>query len=888
MSEAGDFFFGDPYTADARPAAQPKPKPSFIEGFSAGYEAQTKARNRVSEARALERAYDKRIDALVKSGGPKLANPFRADTIDLGGTSFALPRLPSAFGTSAEDRQSAMRTFERRYGEAAKGRPAVRLPTHDEMMAEVYSDARDAEGREAVASDGAGFAGSAGLFAGQVIGAFQDPANLSTSVVSGGGSAAVAGAKSLIVGATREAGLNAVIQGIQEPAVQDFRKRAGLDAGLDVALKNIGTAAAGGAAFHVGGELVGKGLQAITKVFDRGADAARVAADLPTDVVEALGATLGDKPPIARAAAHVLERERELAEARPVDVTRSEHDEVLTRTFEALEAGAPAPTVMRTFSHDDALAQEATMPSLRVLRPDRAFAPDGRVVDVEYGVVDLGDLKASHDPFSFESNPLFPAELQPRDRADNRNVLAVRRIAENLQPERLGETFDAATGAPIVGPSGVVESGNGRVMALARAYAENGPQAGAYRDYLVSRGYPVENMQNPVLVRVRATPLDAEGMRDWTMAANGRTTTAMSVVETSAADSVHLDADVMGLYRGGALDKVENAAFARAALARMADATELNELVRPNGALSADGVRRLKAALMQRAYDDGDLIARLYEDPSPEIKGIGQALEGVAGEWSAMRLESQGGRIAANVDATRDLMEAVGLFRQWREKGLDLTRIYETTDMFGRSSLAHEFLRLLFVDGSMKRARAADKVAADLAAYARSARATQPGVNLFGGEDPNADEILGRIIGQKDSAVASNGSEGVDLVGLAEAPRGGTDPGLSTVDRAADSAGIRSTSPIIDTESAERALVALDDPNGVGADAQADRLAAQMENRITGDTPGGDLFGDGAPVDFAAGDDAGVARTMTRAEIKTEIERDQTLLDRLKGCADHG
>ena len=46
-------------------------------------------------------------------------------------------------------------------------------------------------------------------------------------------------------------------------------------------------------------------------------------------------------------------------------------------------------------------------------------------------------------------------------------------MADDLKPELLGESAKISDGAPIAGLDGVIESGNGRMMAIRQA-AENG------------------------------------------------------------------------------------------------------------------------------------------------------------------------------------------------------------------------------------------------------------------------------------------------------------------------------------------------------------------------------------------------------------------------------
>jgi hypothetical protein len=87
--------------------------------------------------------------------------------------------------------------------------------------------------------------------------------------------------------------------------------------------------------------------------------------------------------------------------------------------------------------------------------------------EFEYRIVELKNLIVSHDPFTFVPNPKYPQELQPRLRERSATQLQVKSIAANLEPDALLIDYKSIDrGAPIVGDDLVVESGNGRVMAL--------------------------------------------------------------------------------------------------------------------------------------------------------------------------------------------------------------------------------------------------------------------------------------------------------------------------------------------------------------------------------------------------------------------------------------
>jgi ddrB-like ParB superfamily domain len=68
----------------------------------------------------------------------------------------------------------------------------------------------------------------------------------------------------------------------------------------------------------------------------------------------------------------------------------------------------------------------------------------------------------------------------------------------------------------------MVESGNGRVLALRQVYSSNPGAAQAYRDWLSRQGVDVSRYQNPILVRQRTTPMTMDQRRAFTVAAAKR------------------------------------------------------------------------------------------------------------------------------------------------------------------------------------------------------------------------------------------------------------------------------------------------------------------------------------------------------------------------------
>lgn len=142
--------------------------------------------------------------------------------------------------------------------------------------------------------------------------------------------------------------------------------------------------------------------------------------------------------------------------------------------------------------------------------------------DATYKIVPAGDITASHD-MNYAVNDLYPAEYQPRDRNRPQMRGQVEKMTKGMKPELLAESQFVNEGAPVVNNSGVVLNGNGRVMAVQKAYKglTDAPKksAKAYKDYLVSIApslgiapEKVQSMDHPVLVRQAADDADTSAI----------------------------------------------------------------------------------------------------------------------------------------------------------------------------------------------------------------------------------------------------------------------------------------------------------------------------------------------------------------------------------------
>jgi hypothetical protein len=114
-------------------------------------------------------------------------------------------------------------------------------------------------------------------------------------------------------------------------------------------------------------------------------------------------------------------------------------------------------------------------------RPRKLMLPNGEEHKAVYAIVDLNDIKASHNEVTFGDTVGYPLEngrnINDRNYKDDISAQRnVQKIAENLNPETLISLSSTPSGTPIINKDGFVVSGNNRVMSLklaAKKYPTN-------------------------------------------------------------------------------------------------------------------------------------------------------------------------------------------------------------------------------------------------------------------------------------------------------------------------------------------------------------------------------------------------------------------------------
>ncbi|MDI7862529.1 hypothetical protein MRS76_11210 [Rhizobiaceae bacterium n13] len=571
------------------------------------------------------------------------------------------------------------------------------FPTPEILRERADDIAREARGRsQALSERSTGWGSALGGFAGTAAGALTDPINLMT----------------LPFGAARSAGIirtvltEAAVGSSSEALIQagTFDRKQSLDPTFSAedALFEIGAAGAGAA-------VLGGGFKTIANLWHR--------------------ARTNELPVATRDAGNVVMREAAVPASRFERSVRgdSAHQAAISKSLDDLARNRPVELPAEVFLEAG-------------VRPGRVYDADGNSIGVRYEVVDASDLITSHND-DLSLNTAFPPELQPRDRSRALSQDQIASIAANLQPERLGPSADASTGAPIVGPDNFVESGNGRVMALRRAFGQDAESAANYRAYLRSQNFEIDGMANPVLIARRVTNLEEEARVGFVTAANRSAAMKLGASEQALSDARLLDADLLSRLEGADITATANQNFVRGFMGKL-PRSEQGALMDADGRLSQEGVRRIDAALMGRAYGEPALLGRALEDTDNNIKAIAGALGDSAGPWSRLRDAVARGEIPAGMDITDDLMNAVRLVMKARDEGRPLTSLVNQAEMFGGpDELSKILARAMFSDADLKRPASRLKLAAFLEDFATEAMKNDAGPRLFG--DPlGAPDIL--------------------------------------------------------------------------------------------------------------------------------------------------
>ena len=377
-------------------------------------------------------------------------------------------------------------------------------------------------------------------------------------------------------------------------------------------------------------------------------------------------------------------------------------------------------------------------------KTETVVTPSGREFEVQHKVVEANDLIVSNLDTG-AVNPQFPQQLQPRDRTRMSSITQVNEMANKLNPKLLGDSSSSTNGAPIVSDSNEVESGNGRTLAIRKAYQLG--KADSYKAWLQDQGYDVANMDQPVLVRERITEMSMDERVAYTKESNQRATLDLSPSEQAMSDAPKV-MELLHLLKTNNFNSSVNRGFTNAFLTNVVSTNERAAMLDKDGiSLTQDGYRRIESALLAAAFNDQEIITQVVENKDTEIKAIGGALLDVAPKWAEVRQGVLEGVLAKGVDISANLVEAVHLIRKARLQNKSVNELVNQDDIFSGEidQVTKDLIKVFYSGDTLNKARSREKVTEALNNYATLALSVKSGPNLFGDAPSTGKELVGKV-----------------------------------------------------------------------------------------------------------------------------------------------
>jgi hypothetical protein len=364
---------------------------------------------------------------------------------------------------------------------------------------------------------------------------------------------------------------------------------------------------------------------------------------------------------------------------------------------------------------------------------------DNLRIDVKYEVVDATSLlRASGD-------------LQPRDRSRANSDAWISDTAARLDPAQLMPAPTADRGTPIVGPDQTIESGNGRVGAIERAYERHPDRAAAYRSQIEAAGYAIpEGVQRPVLIARRTSEITPEQRRQLVIDAQDSGVAQMTPTEVAQTASRAMDAQALArLDPSQPLDHADNLNFLGRALSLLPKSSR-NAMAASDGSLNQSARRMLREAIFARAWRDPDMVELFTEAEQGQLKGLMDALGDAAPHWAVLQAEIEAGLVRPEMDISGFVLDAMRLIANARTLATQskikinfaISELLEEIDLVAGpvSPLTVALVKKFWRNGH---ATKAEEVAQFLSRYADDARMAGKTGDIF--DQPSPRDVLAAI-----------------------------------------------------------------------------------------------------------------------------------------------
>ncbi|MCD4651925.1 MAG: hypothetical protein K8S56_09110, partial [Candidatus Cloacimonetes bacterium] len=323
-------------------------------------------------------------------------------------------------------------------------------------------------------------------------------------------------------------------------------------------------------------------------------------------------------------------------------------------------------------------------------KKDVAWTEDNEEIEYQWQVVEASDLVPSHTT-ELQENKNYPQALQPRDRSRTGMKTQINKISNNIRPEFLGYSPKVGDGAPVIGRDLIVESGNGRTIALQKAYTDNAETIDGYRSYVNKQaellGFDpaeVAEFNNPVLVRKR---LSDKNSVDFARKANVSSIASMSNTEIAQSDSDKLTAGLLDVFEPGKNGNIlvsDNRRFLKGFMDQIIEPSEQNKYTTGEGQFNQKYIDRVRNAVFYYAYSGAKgvaLLEKMADSTDNNIKNITNVLTAIAPKITKLKnMIATGNR--HNLDISDNITNSAVKYMDLRNEGKSVENEFSQTNLY--------------------------------------------------------------------------------------------------------------------------------------------------------------------------------------------------------------
>lgn len=340
-------------------------------------------------------------------------------------------------------------------------------------------------------------------------------------------------------------------------------------------------------------------------------------------------------------------------------------------------------------------------------------------IPAQYKLVSADDVISS-------DMPAYPQQYQPRNRNRLGMVAQVEDMSNQLNPSAVvDQTGNVNMGAPVINSKGVVLNGNGRTMAIRKAYSKDNKSAQAYKQYLKDNAEKlgldptvVDKIKNPMIVRQVADDAPIEDIIHSTAGGS-----RMSASEQAKSDAKKISTSTLDKYKKENppdLSAPSNRAFVKSILDDITTDADRNAMYTESGQITKEAIRRVQDALFARAYGDDSLLNRMTESTDDNIRIVSKVMLQCAPKIAKLKEGQEHGDFYSEYDVSNVITQAAKDLIEARDAGKPISYKTRENDMFETSKRKDDEaikITLKFFDDNKRKPRRIQEYVNSLADY---------------------------------------------------------------------------------------------------------------------------------------------------------------------------